>query len=104
MCRRRKFKSANSIPALRPRCWRIPSAAPIEQEINGVINSLYVFQRHFPKGYLTIGGGFDIGTDPDQAAIGVSNKVQAAASKLPAEVTKQGVKRSNKSRMRFCRW
>lgn len=72
-------------------------AAPIEQEINGVKNMIYMYSSATSSGYLTIGVVFDIGTDPDQATIDVNNKVQAATSKLPPEVTKQGVKVEQKS-------
>lgn len=72
-------------------------AAPIEQEINGVKNMIYMYSSATSSGYLTIGVVFDIGTDPDQATIDVNNKVQAATSKLPSEVTKQGVTVEQKS-------
>ncbi len=72
-------------------------AAPIEQEINGVKNMIYMYSNATSSGYLTIGVVFDIGTDPDQATIDVNNKVQMAMSKLPAEVTKQGVTVEQKS-------
>ena len=72
-------------------------AAPLEQEINGVKNMIYMYSNATSSGYLTIGVVFDIGTDPDQATIDVNNKVQAASSKLPPEVTKQGVTVEQKS-------
>ena len=72
-------------------------AAPIEQAINGVKNMIYMYSNATSSGYLTIGVVFDIGTNPDQATIDVNNKVQAAASKLPPEVTKQGVTVEQKS-------
>ncbi len=72
-------------------------AAPIEQEINGVKNMIYMYSNATSQGYLTIGVVFDIGTDPDQATIDVNNKVQMATSKLPSEVTKQGVTVEEKS-------
>ncbi len=72
-------------------------AAPLEQEINGVKNMIYMYSNATSSGYLTIGVVFDIGTDPDQATIDVNNKVQMATSKLPAEVTKQGVTVEQKS-------
>ncbi|MBR2034346.1 MAG: efflux RND transporter permease subunit, partial [Alphaproteobacteria bacterium] len=72
-------------------------AAPLEQEINGVKDMIYMYSSATSQGYLTIGVVFDIGTDPDQATIDVNNKVQAATSKLPAEVTKQGVTVEQKS-------
>ncbi len=72
-------------------------AAPLEQEINGVKNMIYMYSNATSSGYLTIGVVFEIGTDPDQATIDVNNKVQAATAKLPPEVTKQGVTVEQKS-------
>ena len=72
-------------------------AAPLEQEINGVKNMIYMYSTATSSGYLTIGVVFGIGTDPDQATIDVNNKVQMATSKLPSEVTKQGVTVEQKS-------
>ena len=72
-------------------------AAPIEQELNGVKNMIYMYSTATSSGYLTIGAVFDIGTNPDQATIDVNNKVQAATNKLPSEVTKQGVTVEQKS-------
>ena len=72
-------------------------AAPIEQEVNGVKNMIYMYSNATSSGYLTIGVVFDIGTDPDQATIDVNNKVQAATAKLPPEVTQQGVTVEQKS-------
>ena len=72
-------------------------AAPIEQELNGVKNMIYMYSNATSSGYLTIGVVFEIGTDPDQATIDVNNKVQAAMNKLPSEVTKQGVTVEEKS-------
>lgn len=72
-------------------------AAPLEQEINGIKNMIYMYSNATSQGYLTIGVVFEIGTDPDQATIDVNNKVQAATAKLPSEVTKQGVTVEQKS-------
>lgn len=72
-------------------------AAPLEQEINGVKDMIYMYSNATSSGYLTIGVVFEIGTDPDQATIDVNNKVQAATSKLPPEVTKLGVTVEQKS-------
>lgn len=72
-------------------------AAPIEQELNGVNNMIYMYSTATSSGYLTIGLVFEIGTDPDQATIDVNNKVQIAMAKLPSEVTKQGVTVEQKS-------
>ena len=72
-------------------------AAPLEQEINGVKNMIYMYSNATSSGYLTLGVVFDIGTDPDQATIDVNNKVQMATPQLPSEVTKQGVTVEEKS-------
>jgi HAE1 family hydrophobic/amphiphilic exporter-1/multidrug efflux pump len=66
-------------------------AAPLEQQINGVEDMLYVRSASSSSGFLSINVTFAIGTDPDLAAINVENRVQAALSQLPEEVRRQGV-------------
>jgi multidrug efflux pump len=66
-------------------------AAPLEQQINGVENMLYMRSTSTGSGTLSLTVTFAIGTNPDQAAINVSNRVQRAQALLPAEVTRQGV-------------
>jgi multidrug efflux pump len=66
-------------------------AAPLEQQVNGVENMLYMQSTSTGSGTLTITVDFAIGTNPDQDAINVSNRVQRALPLLPAEVTRQGV-------------
>jgi hydrophobe/amphiphile efflux-1 (HAE1) family protein len=66
-------------------------AAPLEQLINGVENMLYMRSTSTGSGTLSLTVTFAIGTNPDQAAINVSNRVQRALALLPAEVTRQGV-------------
>ena len=66
-------------------------AAPIEQQINGVENMIYMRSASSDAGYMRLSVYFDIGTDPDQATINVNNRVQAALSKLPEIVRQQGV-------------
>jgi HAE1 family hydrophobic/amphiphilic exporter-1/multidrug efflux pump len=66
-------------------------AAPLEQAINGVDNMLYVRSASAGNGALGMTITFAIGTDPDLAAINVSNRVQSALSQLPEEVRRQGV-------------
>lgn len=66
-------------------------AAPLEQQINGVKNMLYMRSSSSNSGQLNLFVTFEIGTDPDQAAIDVNNRVQAAIARLPAEVRAQGV-------------
>ena len=66
-------------------------AAPIEEQINGVENMMYMSSTASSTGTLTINVYFKIGTNPDQATINVNNRVQAALNKLPSEVQAQGV-------------
>ncbi|QEW07051.1 efflux RND transporter permease subunit [Nitrincola iocasae] len=66
-------------------------AAPLEQEINGVDNMLYMESSSTDSGSLQITISFTMGTDPDQAAINVNNRVQAASPRLPQQVRDQGV-------------
>lgn len=66
-------------------------AAPLEQQINGVPNMLYMSSTSSSSGTLSLTVTFAIGTDPDQATIDVNNRVQAAEARLPEEVRRQGV-------------
>jgi multidrug efflux pump len=66
-------------------------AAPLEQQINGVDNMLYIRSTSAGSGQVSINVTFKIGTDPDQATINVNNRVQAALAKMPAEVRQIGV-------------
>jgi multidrug efflux pump len=66
-------------------------AAPLEQQINGVDNMLYMKSTSADAGTVNIAVYFKIGTDPDQAAIDVNNRVQTALSQLPQTVRATGV-------------
>lgn len=72
-------------------------AAPLEQEINGVDNMLYMVSTAMDDGYLRIVISFEMGTDPDQAAINVNNRVQAGLPRLPQAVRDQGVRVMSRS-------
>ncbi len=67
-------------------------AATLEQEINGVDNMIYMESSATDAGSLQITVSFELGTDPDQAAINVNNRVQAAMPRLPQQVRDQGVR------------
>lgn len=63
---------------------------PLEDEINGVEDMLYMDSSSQDSAYqLTV--TFQTGVDPDMAQVKVQNRVQQATSKLPEEVTRQGI-------------
>lgn len=72
-------------------------AAPLEEKINGAKDMLYMNSIAEDSGRLSINVFFEIGTDPDSAKIDVNNRVQAALSKMPDQVQRQGVVVSERS-------
>ncbi|OYV28792.1 MAG: hydrophobe/amphiphile efflux-1 family RND transporter [Halothiobacillus sp. 20-54-6] len=72
-------------------------AAPLEQRINGVENMLYMSSSSSDAGTMNLTVTFANGTDPDQAAIDVNNRVQQALPQLPQGVRDQGVVVQKKS-------
>ncbi|MFZ2630987.1 MAG: multidrug efflux RND transporter permease subunit [Desulfosalsimonadaceae bacterium] len=66
-------------------------AAPIEAQINGVDNMLYMSSASSASGQLTITVYFSLDTDPDIAQVQVQNRVNLALPQLPDAVTQQGV-------------
>ncbi|MFO1036988.1 MAG: multidrug efflux RND transporter permease subunit [Geminicoccaceae bacterium] len=66
-------------------------AAPLEQEINGVENMLYMSSQATGDGNLTITITFALGTNLDTAQVLVQNRVAAAESRLPEDVRRLGV-------------
>ncbi|HEY2228942.1 MAG TPA: multidrug efflux RND transporter permease subunit [Xanthobacteraceae bacterium] len=72
-------------------------AAPIEQEINGVDNMLYVVSQSTGNGAITISVVFKPGTNVDEAQVLVQNRVSVALPRLPDEVQRVGVTVRKKS-------
>uniref|UniRef100_Q3ARB0 Hydrophobe/amphiphile efflux-1 HAE1 n=1 Tax=Chlorobium chlorochromatii (strain CaD3) TaxID=340177 RepID=Q3ARB0_CHLCH len=66
-------------------------APPLEEVINGVENMTYMTSTSSNDGSLNISVFFKQGTNPDQAAVNVQNRVSQATSRLPAEVNQIGV-------------
>ncbi|MFO1311397.1 MAG: efflux RND transporter permease subunit [Burkholderiales bacterium] len=72
-------------------------AAPIEQQINGVDNMLYMTSTSSSTGQLTMTVYFSLNTDPDIAQVQVQNRVNLAMPQLPSAVVQQGVSVQKKS-------
>ena len=66
-------------------------AAPLEDAINGVEDLMYMSSTSASNGALEIQVTFEIGSDVDQAALNVNNRVKQAEPRLPEEVRRQGV-------------
>jgi multidrug efflux pump len=72
-------------------------AAPIEAQINGVDNMLYMSSTSSATGQLTLTVYFSLDTDPDAAQVQVQNRVNLALPQLPSAVTQLGVSVQKKS-------
>jgi HAE1 family hydrophobic/amphiphilic exporter-1 len=72
-------------------------ALPIEQQVNGVQDMLYMQSTSASDGTYSLTVTFAIGTDPDQAQVLVQNRVAIAMSSLPQSVQVQGVSTQKKS-------
>jgi HAE1 family hydrophobic/amphiphilic exporter-1 len=66
-------------------------ATPLEQQINGVEDMIYMKSTNANDGSMNIQVSFEVGTDPDQNTVNTQNKVSAATAKLPEEVKRLGV-------------
>ncbi len=72
-------------------------AAPIEAQINGIDNMLYMTSTSSSNGQMTLTVYFDLKTDPDVAQVQVQNRVSLAQPQLPSAVTQMGVSVQKKS-------
>lgn len=73
---------------------------PLEEQLNGVENMMYMTSTATNTGAATISVYFKQGSDPDMSVVNVQNRVATAQGLLPAEVTKAGItvrKRQNNS-------
>ncbi len=66
-------------------------AAPIEGQVNGVDDMLYMQSTSNDSGTYSLNVTFAVGTDPDIATVNTQNRVNQATSQLPSEVTANGV-------------
>src|SRR3989344_569721 len=78
-------------PGANPKVIAETVAAPLEEQINGVENMLYMSSQATTDGVMTLTITFKIGTNVEQAETQVQNRVQRALPRLPEEVRQIGV-------------
>ena len=64
---------------------------PLEEEVNGVEDMLYMSSTSENSGSYRLTVTFAVGVDPDMAQVKVQNRIQQALTKLPEEVQRQGI-------------
>lgn len=84
-------KVSTSFPGASARTASESVATPIEQELNGTPNMLYMRSSSSKSGGVNITLTFEVGTDPDFAAIDVQNRAKQADANLPVDVMQEGV-------------
>ena len=72
-------------------------AAPIEQQVNGADNMIYMSSSSSSTGNFTLNVYFQIGTNPELAQVDVQNRVNLALPQLPSSVQSQGIQVQKKS-------
>src|SRR3954463_16400751 len=78
-------------PGANPRALAESVATPLEEQINGAENMLYMSSQATADGVLTLTVTFRVGTDVDLAQVQVQNRVSQALPRLPDEVRQLGV-------------
>ncbi len=78
-------------PGANPKVIAETVATPLEEQINGVEDMLYMASQATTDGTLTLTVTFKLGTDPDKAQQLVQNRVAQAEARLPEEVRRLGI-------------
>lgn len=78
-------------PGANPKVIAETVATPLEEAINGVEDMMYIKSVAGSDGVLSLTVTFKPGTDPDEAAVRVQNRVSQAQARLPEDVRRQGV-------------
>ncbi|SFR55007.1 efflux RND transporter permease subunit [Thiomicrospira sp. ALE5] len=72
-------------------------AAPLEQQLNGIENMLYMNSVASSSGTVTVSLTFEVGSNINEALMDVNNKVQSAINRLPEEVQRVGLQVNKRS-------
>jgi multidrug efflux pump len=80
-----------SYPGANPEVIAETVATPLEQEINGVENMIYMSSQSTSDGQMQLTITFELGTDIDEAQVLVENRVAIAEPRLPEEVRRLGI-------------
>lgn len=78
-------------PGANPKVIAETVAAPLEEQINGTENMLYMSSQSTSDGSLALTVTFKVGTDAEQAESQIQNRIQRALPRLPEEVRQIGV-------------
>ena len=84
-------------PGANPKVIAETVATPLEEAINGVEDMMYIKSVAGSDGVLQMTVTFRPGTDPDEAAVKVQNRVAQAQARLPEDVRRQGVSTQKQS-------